>query len=220
MFELLKTPAWHRCANNLSGIGEQDTDTVFTRSFAVLITAALVGVDSKRRILPEQLVRQAANSVINYARREWDHRGYVDHKGWAHSLAHTADALDSCAQHPTITMKERITILETIAEMVMLPEPLTYLEDDRLAFPVYRIIHAKQVSQEFLQSWMSRFEIDDIHSNQAALRHVNAQHFLRSLYFLLQWEQPNHPLIEVIVNRLKRLNIYYRYGPLGSSAEN
>jgi len=193
---------------------------VFTRSFAVLIIAALVEVDSKRRILPEPLVREAANSVMDYAKRERDHRGYVDDKGWAHSVAHTADALDSCAQHPAITMKERIAILETIAKMVMLPEPLAYLEDDRLSFPVYRIIQAKKVSQEFLQSWMSRFDIDEIHSKQAALRHVNVQHFFRSLYFLLQWEQPNHPFIEVIVSRLKDLNIYYRYGPLGSTAEN
>lgn len=202
-----------------AGIDQRDTDTVFTRAFSILIVAGIVESDAESRLLSSELIHRTTNAVLDYAKSERDHRGFVDGKGWAHSVAHTADALDSCAYHPITTTEERIAILDAIAKLATLPEPLTYMEDDRLAFPVLRIVQGEQVSLDYLRSWVRRFDIDIVPSKEATLHHVNAEHFLRSLYFLLYWEKPNHPLLETIADQLKHLNVYYRYGILGNDVD-
>jgi len=201
----------------VAGIGERDTDTVFTRCFAILIVAAIVEADAEARLLSPEQIHHTTSIALDYARRERDHRGFIDGKGWAHSVAHTADALDSCAHHPVTTTEERIAILEVIAELATLPEPLTYMEDDRLAFPVLRMVQGEQVELDYLHSWVCRFDIDIAPPKETTLRHVNAENFLRSLYFLLHWEQPNHPLLGTLADQLKHLNVFYRYGVLGSN---
>lgn len=112
--------------------------------------------------------------VLDYARRERDHRGFVDDKGWAHAVAHTADALDSCAQHPVTNLEERIAILNVIAELATLSEPLAYSEDDRLAFPVHRVIQGNQVAYDDLHTWISQFDIETTASKESVIRWVNA----------------------------------------------
>ncbi len=198
----------------LLGLGEKNTDTVFTRAFAILIVASLMQADSERRFLTKERVYRTTEVVLDYARREKDRRGFVDRKGWAHSVAHTSDALDACAQHPLTTVEMQQAILRAVAELASLAEPLPYLEDDRLAFTALRLILNNQVPLDFLQSWIQTFEIDQNHSHEATLRHSNIQHFLRSLYNLLIWERPEHQLLPSVLKQLKRLNIFYRYGML------
>ncbi len=55
-------------------------------------------------------------------------------KGWAHSIAHLADALDESAKNRYTTAAGYIAILETLTSLASLPEPLSYGEDERLAF--------------------------------------------------------------------------------------
>lgn len=138
-----------------ASIGDRDTDTVFTRGFAILIVAAILEADAKTRLLSPEQIHHTTNIVLDYSRRERDHRGFVDGKGWAHAVAHTADALDSCAHHPVTNNEERIGILEVIAELATLPESLTYMEDDRLAFPVLRMVQGEQVEMDCLHSWFA-----------------------------------------------------------------
>lgn len=195
-------------------IGEDDTDSVFGRSFSVLIVAAIIDYDTKRLQLSAPCVQETLHVVLDYAKNERDYRGYVDGKGWAHAVAHTADALDSFAQHPLVTNDTRLMILEAIAHLASLSSPLTYMEDDRLAYPVLRMVEAKQLSQDCFESWLTHFRIDHIPPKAATLQHVNAAHFLRSLYFLLHWQLPNHPWLPLISTQLMQMNIFYKYGIL------
>jgi len=90
--------------------------------------------------LDEGLVHETIARVLDYARDERDRRGYIDGKGWAHTVAHTADALDSCAQHPLSTNAERFKVIHCIADLATLSNPIHFQEDDRLAFAASRII--------------------------------------------------------------------------------
>ncbi|MFB5192719.1 DUF2785 domain-containing protein [Alicyclobacillus fastidiosus] len=198
----------------LRGLGETNTDTVFTRTFSILIVAAIMQADYERRFLTAERVHRATRVVLYYASAEQDRRGFVEGKGWAHSVAHTSDALDACAQHPLTTVETQKAILVAVTELASLDTPLPYLEDDRLAFTALRLILNGQLSLQDLQSWVQTFDIEQDTSHKTTLKHSNVQHFLRSLYNLLLWEEAEHPLLPIISEQLKRLNIFYRYSML------
>ena len=82
------------------GIGEEEGDAVFTRSFSVLVVALLVHKDRQAPFLSRDLFERAMESVFRYLQKEKDIRGYVNGKGWAHSIAHGADALDEVIRNP------------------------------------------------------------------------------------------------------------------------
>lgn len=73
-------------------IGESGSDSVFMRSFAVLVVAAVLKVDNEFPALPLSVIHKVKVSLIRYAKEERDRRGYVEGKGWAHSAAHVAIA--------------------------------------------------------------------------------------------------------------------------------
>ncbi|KRW91135.1 hypothetical protein SD51_10635 [Alicyclobacillus tengchongensis] len=97
------------------------------------------------------------HSVLSYAREERDRRGYISGKGWAHTIAHTADSLDSCAQHPWSTDSERLAVLHRVVDLATLPNPIYFQEDDRLAFTASRILEKGLVTTDALENWLNRF---------------------------------------------------------------
>lgn len=76
-------------------LGEAKSDSVFTRSFSSLVIAAILGKDKDMKLLPEDVFLRVFISSHTYLRQENDTRGYVEGKGWAHSIAHGADLLAS-----------------------------------------------------------------------------------------------------------------------------
>src|SRR5437588_4279590 len=80
-------------------VGETGSDSVFMRSFSLLIVAALLFADARMKQLSEDVTRRAVAALLRYAREERDWRGYVKGKGWAHVAAHLSDALDECEQN-------------------------------------------------------------------------------------------------------------------------
>jgi hypothetical protein len=192
------------------GIGECGTDTVFARAFAILVVAAIIGIDAARKSLlrPDQ-IHQTTKTVMEYIRLEHDYRGYVEHKGWAHTVAHMSYALDSCAHHPFTTVEERMEILDRIYELVTLPVPLTYMEADHLARVVFRMIRDELIEIDYVHAWIKRFDFELDRTDEAVLRNVNASDFLKSLYFLLTWERLDHVLASTISQQIKKLNVFY-----------
>ena len=72
------------------GLGPADGDDVFRRSFSLLVIDAILETQPARH-MPGRTLQQVWNAYRDYVTRENDLRGYVDGKGWAHSLAHGAD---------------------------------------------------------------------------------------------------------------------------------
>lgn len=72
------------------GLGPADGDDVFRRSFSLLVIDAILETQPARH-MPSRTLQQVWNAYRDYVTRENDLRGYVDGKGWAHSLAHGAD---------------------------------------------------------------------------------------------------------------------------------
>jgi hypothetical protein len=194
-------------------IGEAGTDTVFMRSFSLLIIAAILFADAKTPRLSEQVTRQAQIALLHYAKEEKDWRGYIRGKGWAHAAAHLSDALDECAQNRYMITPDREAVMSTIRDLARLPEPLCYEEDDRLAFTAYRVIANQLVEEAFLAEWIESFFVQreqDVVANEqnvvSWVRASNAGNVLRSLYFRLLWSNKAAHLLEPISNVLRRLD--------------
>lgn len=195
-------------------IGESGTDSVFRRSFSVLMVPMILGSDLVASELPEDLVVRALDCVLAYAREERDWRGYVAGKGWAHAVAHTADALSTVGRHPKIPMTRVPEVLTTIHYMATLPYPLGYLEDDRLAYAAYQLMRSGRLSVDAMQSWLDGFQLLTGPDDQAeTLGSANAEHFLRSLYFRFRANDREHFWIEPIQEVIDRFDIFLLYPP-------
>ena len=59
------------------GIGEKDTDSVFTRSFTSLLIALILYQDNRNDFLTEAKVNEIKDKLISYVNLEKDVRGYV-----------------------------------------------------------------------------------------------------------------------------------------------
>jgi hypothetical protein len=80
-------------ANLDIGLGETESDSVFLRAFSVLFLAEIVHNDNKVPRLKKPVLQTILEKGLRYLAAERDPRGYVQGKGWAHALAHTADLL-------------------------------------------------------------------------------------------------------------------------------
>ncbi len=190
-------------------IGEAGTDSVFMRSFSNLIVAAILYTDARASRLPAEAVRQARDALLRYAREEQDWRGYIRGKGWAHAMAHLADALDECAQHPAMSRADREEIMRMVSTLARLPEPLYHEEDVRLATVAYHIIGCKQVEDEFLSVWLQSCFVRRDADVRSWTQATNAKNFMRSLYFLLLWDDIARTLADQIADILKRQDRIY-----------
>ncbi|GLG02184.1 membrane protein [Alicyclobacillus hesperidum subsp. aegles] len=195
-------------------IGESGTDSVLMRGFSILVVPLILDPDIERPQLDADLVHDTIRSVLSYAREERDRRGYISGKGWAHTIAHTADALDSCAQHPLSTDSERLEVLHRVVDLATLPNPIYFQEDDRLAFTASRILEKELVAIDALEDWLNRFTKPEGPEPESVIRLTNLGHFLRSLYFMLKWKQVDGRLIEEFDKRLRALSWYVQAGAL------
>jgi hypothetical protein len=190
-------------------IGETGSDSVFMRSFSCLTIAGIIYTDNRNPQLPARTVHHTKDALLRYAREEKDWRGYVEGKGWAHAMAHLADALDECAQHQSMAAEDRRGILQALSKLVKLPKPLYHEEDMRLAAVAFHIIVGKQVSDEFLAEWVTSCYVERDADVLVWMSASNAKNFLRSLYFLLFWDNMALNIVERIADTLKKQDEVY-----------
>jgi hypothetical protein len=195
-------------------IGERGTDSVFMRGFSVLMIPLVLEGGAVDQKLPADIVHSTTARLLEYAKLERDFRGYVPDKGWAHTAAHTSDALDTCAQHPATTADERRAIMDCIGELATVPDPLFLMEDDRLAFAAHRIIMNELVDEAYLTDWLQHFQPVQTRALEDEIRYNNGVHFLRSLYFILLWRRPDDPFLTQLSMHLRAINPLTRYGML------
>jgi len=181
-------------------IGDKDTDSVFTRAFSSLpISVALWLNQNKTPFLTADELNHIKDTVLRYIKQEKDYRGYVDGKGWAHAIAHIADALGHLAEASKTADGEGefslgrdclLEILDAVKNMICIDYVYTAEEDERLVVPVMDVIYREILANEELIQWIDGFNMADTawrHSSYPGSynRHINCKHFMRSLYFKL-----------------------------------
>lgn len=140
------------------GLGEDGTDTVFRRSFSALVLAGCLARDNERRRLPADTVLRWGDRVAGWLVRERDLRGYVPGKGWAHAVAHGADALAALAGSAAVGRLELTVVLDVVADRVLAPTsyPFVQGEDDRLAHAAMSALRRDLVGLEVVEPWVAR----------------------------------------------------------------
>ncbi|HQR26284.1 MAG TPA: DUF2785 domain-containing protein [Nocardioides sp.] len=208
-------------ASGLSvGLGERESDDVFRRSYSVLVLADCVERDNQRELLPPGKLLEWGDRVTTWYLREHDLRGFVPGHGWAHALAHGADALGALGASPHLGTPELTVLLDVLADRLVLPEPqlLVSGEPDRMAAATLRILRRDLVPLSVVEPWVSRLSaaagrMSTSEDRDPYLDTGNAEAFLRALH--LQVALAPHPpalrsdLLLVLVEALRATNPHY-----------
>jgi len=198
--------------NLTKGIGEDDADSVFLRSFSALLLAEMVNFDNKHPYLEETEVRMLLLQALAYLGAEQDGRGYITGKGWAHACAHTADWLMVLARNQHIGKADLERILKGISAKILSVNNPVYIhdEDERLVNTVGEVLNRDILSTEYLFSWLEGIAHPASYTwEQAFLTEGggrachNVKGFMRSLYLRLQKADPQPPHTTEILPKIK-----------------
>lgn len=207
MSELLETSLhallFHR-------IEETQSDAVFTRAFTTLLMALILHRDVEEDFLTEDQFRLATEGLIRYLQLERDTRGYVNGKGWAHSIAHAADAVDELIANPKLDPASFPELFHVIINQIMRSEVLAHDEDERLIHPLLRLLERgmdSEVIHRYVEQLPHHLEeckqhLDDEEKYWYVVHNVKT--FLKSLYVRLNEEQRHDLIQQSILVTLKK----------------
>lgn len=192
------------------GLGSEGDDTVFTRTFSVLIIGLILNRHKINPFLSREEFLETKNCVLKYYMQERDLRGYINDKGWAHGAAHGADVIDELVDSRECDERVVQEILTAIRLVLHGNEILHFEEDERIARPVYRMIRQGKVNPKILKAWLE--EVSDCISGVGDMKlyksRVNSKNFVRCLYFRLVHFGVNSEFLECILDTEKKLNRY------------
>ena len=136
-------------------IGEQLTDSVFTRSFSALLVAGILAKDSELLLLDDHHLQLFFKKIGRYLLLEQDTRGYVEGKGWAHSLAHGADLATTTIKHPKFDLQYAPAILHALKLVTW--KDVVYVNDEEERFVnIIEALLERNYSEEALSEWVEQ----------------------------------------------------------------
>ena len=199
-----------------TGLGGSDDDSVFRRSFSALVLGACVARDNQRPLVPGGKILEWGDRLATWLLREQDLRGFVPGKGWAHAVAHGADALGTLACSPHLHTPELTVLLDVVADRLLTPTTTTWSsgEPDRLAVAVIEVLRRDLVPMSVVEPWVNRVAAAATHGPgedaDPYARSAHPEAFLRSLYLHLAIG-PRPPVVRsdlllVLVDALRRSN--------------
>jgi hypothetical protein len=212
------------CDGLVVALGESGTDSVFRRSYCALVVAECIDRDTAAGLVPREVLLRWGDRVAGWLVRERDLRGFVQGRGWAHAVAHGADALGALARSPQLGRLELTVLLDVVADRLLLPtgDFFTCGEEDRLALAVMHVLRRDLLGFDVLEPWVARVAAAAVPSGDPEhhpfLVAGNAQAFLRSLHLQLALA-PRHPavradLLLVLIEQLRRSNAPYLVEPV------
>jgi hypothetical protein len=201
------------------GLGLGEDDTVFRRSFSALILTECIDRSTVAGLAGQAVVLRWGDRIMGWLSRERDLRGFVPGKGWAHALAHGADALGALARSPHLGRLELTVILDVIADRLLTPTDEFFVcgEDDRLAFATMHVLRRNILGLDVLEPWVARLAAGAQGSGDADTNPFrvagNVQSYLRSLHLQLALGA-DHPevrtdLLLVLMGHLRTTNPAY-----------
>lgn len=134
------------------GITESESDLVFTRTFTSLLIALILNRDIKDDFLSKDQINDCKDQLLAYLSAETDVRGYVPGKGWAHSVAHMADAIDELVKNPKLNKASYIEIVSALWNAI-LQENYAFIhdEDERILIPIFTMLEHGLEEQEIIK---------------------------------------------------------------------
>ncbi|MCG8514490.1 MAG: DUF2785 domain-containing protein [Halanaerobiales bacterium] len=190
-------------------IGEQDSDSVFTRSFSVLQIVGILKAERKKGFLSKQELGNIYLALIEYLTKEQDLRGYIGGKGWAHAIAHTADAITELSKLDSVNKNDLLKLLDVI-RIKICTDKYVYInrEDERMADTVVNILNNDLLDQVEIDNWIKGLSVFERTGDWVKddTRYHNTKLFLRSIYFkIINNNDLTINLNQIIKTTLERL---------------
>lgn len=190
------------------GLGSSDEDTVFTRSFSVLISPLILECHLSKPFLSGEDIRHVFERLCRYFREENDLRGYVEAKGWAHAVAHTSDAFETLVKCRGITRNDQLAIMELILEKIQVnTHYFVDGEDERMAEVVNTIIKKGLLDDDPIVAWVhkvTKFNAIGKYPEDSIIR-GNVRNLLRSVYFKCAEQNKDSKIAKAIVHALGQI---------------
>lgn len=192
-------------------IGNENDDTVFTRTFSVLVIALILYKHGEKQFLEPDMFIKVKDNIIKYYTKEKDFRGYTVEKGWAHGAAHGADVLDELVERKECNETIHHEILDAIEKALQNGKYIfSHEEDERITNAVYNIIEKNLIGYESIINWIEGLTqcCDWERSHSQYITRVNTKNLIRSLYFRLLHKKSPVELIDTLREIEKKLNNY------------
>ncbi|EHD1577702.1 DUF2785 domain-containing protein [Listeria monocytogenes] len=171
--------------NLLFKINIIDSDAVFQRSFLALIIALLLENNKVRNFLTNNEIRKILNLLIELLEKEKNTHSFIEEKGWAHCIAHTADALDELIYQRTISEIDVKKIMTAITFFYKTnPNILTGEEDERLSNILITALFEQKINIEEVKNWLNSLS-EAIPNHLPEIPLINIKQFTQTLLIKL-----------------------------------
>lgn len=153
--------------------------------FAALVLSELVRAERLNTHFTDDMRADVLERSLAYFTHVRDYRGFDEHVGWRHGVAHGADLMLQLAVSESTGRDDLIRIRDAIATQVA-PEGHFYIygESERLARPIIFMARRGLITEAEWTAYFSQFPgRENVFSSQAGLawRH-NVSAFLNALY--------------------------------------
>ncbi|ECB9646119.1 DUF2785 domain-containing protein [Listeria monocytogenes] len=171
--------------NLLFKINIIDSDAVFQRSFLALIIALLLENNKVHNFLTNNEIRKTLNLLIELLEKEKNTHSFIEEKGWAHCIAHTADALDELIYQRTISEIDVKKIMTAITFFYKTnPNILTGEEDERLSNILITALFEQKINIEEVKNWLNSLS-ETIPNHLPEIPLINIKQFTQTLLIKL-----------------------------------
>ncbi|TYU20505.1 DUF2785 domain-containing protein [Listeria monocytogenes] len=171
--------------NLLFKINIIDSDAVFQRSFLALIIALLLENNKVHNFLTDNEIRKTLNLLIELLEKEKNTHSFIEEKGWAHCIAHTADALDELIYQRTISEIDVKKIMTAITFFYKTnPNILTGEEDERLSNILITALFEQKINIEEVKNWLNSLP-EAIPNHLPEIPLINIKQFTQTLLIKL-----------------------------------
>jgi len=186
----LLTELLEECLNNLlcKGIEESESDLVFTRTFTSLLIALILFRDNADDFLSQQKIADCKDKVLAYLAAEKDVRGYVPVKGWAHGVAHMADAIDELVKNSKLNKASYSEIVSALYNAILQDNyAFIHEEDERILVPIFTMLEHGLEEQEIIKLLQELPATLKVKKEQLDVQHhrilvFNCKTFVKSFY--------------------------------------
>lgn len=163
----------------------------FERPFAALVLAEVARADRMEAYLTPERRARLVSAATSFLRGVRDYRGFDQHDGWRHGVAHGADLVLQLTLNPALGRPELERIRDAIAVQIA-PDSHAYVfgEGERLAASILFMARRGVFSEAEWSAWLARAAApapypswEGTFSSEAMLRkRHNATAFFSALY--------------------------------------
>lgn len=191
-------------------IGEEMTDSVFTRSFSALLVAGLLSKDTSLQTLDANRLESYFQKIGRYLLLEKDTRGFVQDKGWAHSIAHGADLATMTIKHPKFDLQYAPAILHALKLVSWKNTVYVNDEEERLVTIIEALLdrnYSEEALIEFVQQAFDKFEMHLVtqgYNESFFSGRTCTLNIMKTLYFALKMNNRSPKLQNAIYGQVAK----------------